>query len=81
MATSGEVKSDEVEKYRRGKAQGVDAVHHATVAFYHRAEILDAAIALNRRHTQPAGKAQQSDQDSQCLVAAGANDGLSFTHG
>ncbi len=45
----GQVKED-----RRGKAQRIDPVEHAAVSVDQRAVILDAAVALDRRHDQAA---------------------------
>ena len=50
-----------VEENRRRKADGIHAVEHATVAFDHRAPILDATIALDGRQHEAAEKSHDVD--------------------
>ncbi len=51
-----------VEENRRGKAHRIQAVQHPAVAFDHVPPILHAPVALDRRHHDAAGEAQQVDQ-------------------
>jgi hypothetical protein len=52
---------DQVEEDRGREAEGIDAIQDATVPGNERPEVLDAAIALDGGHRQPAGEAHQRD--------------------
>src|SRR4029079_4399465 len=55
--------ADDVEEDRRGEAHGVEAVEHSAVALDQRAPVLDAAVALDRRHHQAAEEPEDRDQE------------------
>src|SRR5688572_9568379 len=51
----------QMEEHRRGEADRVDAIHDAAVTLDHAAEVLHAAVALDRGHREAAGEAHQRD--------------------
>ena len=51
--------SREMEKQRRGKTNGIHAVQDSAVPFNGAAKILHAAVTLDGRHCQPAGKSHE----------------------
>src|SRR5215207_6132681 len=57
--SGGEEVAGEVEEDRRGEAERVDAVEDTPVPGDEGAEVLDAAVALDRRHGEPSRKAHQ----------------------
>ncbi|KAG1462546.1 hypothetical protein G6F57_013931 [Rhizopus arrhizus] len=54
-----------MEEHRRGEAHRIQPVEHAPVALDHVAPVLDAAVALDRRHHQAAPEPHQVDQQRQ----------------
>ena len=62
LRLSREEQACEMEENRRGEADGVDPIEHAGVALNERAVILDAAVALDRRHDEAAGEAHYADR-------------------